>query len=573
MNQLTFDVNQSLAGLAQFDRAAANSAQHFNAQFTTQLDALSTTFQETAEYVASTFELKFAETFTEINAMFSDSALQLSEAFGTANEEIIENLLEMQLYGEESFLALQEASALFAEEFIAELQEVQIIGEEAYLALKEKSAIFTEESIAGLQEIQAIGEEAYLALQEAAALSAEMSTIAYEMATDMIAELFDTTTQGVKTNLLNVVNVADEAAASMAEIYSISAQEIEATWAVLEVNGSAIFALLSVNATNSFFEARDNIFAGTNALRLDFAATGASMEASMRTAFGNIVAAFSSSLATMRTESSTQFGNIAANGQTAATDISRSFSAAFTTILKNLIKLGANMNPVLSGIHNAFSTTAQNAERDFTSSMTNIGTQVVVFGDVTVQACNSSRDAFDWLTQGVDLIANGLTILLAIIGAVAAAKVAKAASAFVAAGGMAALAITTTAAKTALTMGVAGAIIAASTIAATATMRGAMGTFAQGGFPTQGQMFIAREAGPELVGSIGGRTAVANNDQIVESVSRGVFDAVRAAMGNKDNGNGKPLSVNLYLDGREITTAVERVQRERGLPLIVGAYA
>jgi hypothetical protein len=47
-----------------------------------------------------------------------------------------------------------------------------------------------------------------------------------------------------------------------------------------------------------------------------------------------------------------------------------------------------------------------------------------------------------------------------------------------------------------------------------------------------GQMFIAREAGPELVGSIGRRTAVANNDQIVESVSRGVYQAVVQAMGS-----------------------------------------
>ena len=47
-------------------------------------------------------------------------------------------------------------------------------------------------------------------------------------------------------------------------------------------------------------------------------------------------------------------------------------------------------------------------------------------------------------------------------------------------------------------------------------------TYAQGGFPDVGQMFIAREAGPELVGTIGGRTAVANNDQIVEGISEGV---------------------------------------------------
>ena len=55
--------------------------------------------------------------------------------------------------------------------------------------------------------------------------------------------------------------------------------------------------------------------------------------------------------------------------------------------------------------------------------------------------------------------------------------------------------------------------------------------YASGGFPTDGQMFIAREAGPEMVGSIGSRTAVANNDQIVDSVSQGVYQAVVSAMG------------------------------------------
>lgn len=54
--------------------------------------------------------------------------------------------------------------------------------------------------------------------------------------------------------------------------------------------------------------------------------------------------------------------------------------------------------------------------------------------------------------------------------------------------------------------------------------------FAEGGFPSMGEIFMAREAGPELVGRIGRRTAVANNGQIVEAVSKGVYDAVSAAM-------------------------------------------
>lgn len=50
--------------------------------------------------------------------------------------------------------------------------------------------------------------------------------------------------------------------------------------------------------------------------------------------------------------------------------------------------------------------------------------------------------------------------------------------------------------------------------------------YATGGFPDTGQLFLANEAGPEMISSIGGHTAVANNDQIVEAISYGVKQAV-----------------------------------------------
>lgn len=91
-------------------------------------------------------------------------------------------------------------------------------------------------------------------------------------------------------------------------------------------------------------------------------------------------------------------------------------------------------------------------------------------------------------------------------------------------------------------------------------------TMASGGYVDAGQMFIAREAGPELVGNINGRTAVANNDQIVSAVSQGVYSAVLAAMGQSNGSNRQ--NVNVYLDGKQITAAVEKRQSERGLALV-----
>jgi hypothetical protein len=60
--------------------------------------------------------------------------------------------------------------------------------------------------------------------------------------------------------------------------------------------------------------------------------------------------------------------------------------------------------------------------------------------------------------------------------------------------------------------------------------------YAEGGFPGVGEMFIAREAGPELVGQIGRKTAVANNDQIISGIESGVYRAMMAA--NSTNGGG-----------------------------------
>ena len=82
--------------------------------------------------------------------------------------------------------------------------------------------------------------------------------------------------------------------------------------------------------------------------------------------------------------------------------------------------------------------------------------------------------------------------------------------------------------------------------------------FAAGGFPS-GQMFIAREAGPELVGTIGGNTAVMNNNQIVASVSAGVAQAVSSVMGGA---NGSPIEVTVKVDSETLYRAVRKGERK-----------
>lgn len=113
--------------------------------------------------------------------------------------------------------------------------------------------------------------------------------------------------------------------------------------------------------------------------------------------------------------------------------------------------------------------------------------------------------------------------------------------------------------------------------------------YASGGLPNGSQLFWARENGAELVGTIGGHTAVMNNDQIVASVSDGVAraiagvrlavtapritDADRRSATSTVNGNDNQQLVilltqiltainnkdnNVYLDGEQIKNNVVR---------------
>ena len=99
--------------------------------------------------------------------------------------------------------------------------------------------------------------------------------------------------------------------------------------------------------------------------------------------------------------------------------------------------------------------------------------------------------------------------------------------------------------------------------------------FASGGFPETGQMFLAREAGPELVGTIGSRTAVANNAQIVEGIAAGVSDANQAqnALLREQNELLRAILAKegvVNIDGKQIKKAYDRASRNSGASIMVG---
>ena len=88
--------------------------------------------------------------------------------------------------------------------------------------------------------------------------------------------------------------------------------------------------------------------------------------------------------------------------------------------------------------------------------------------------------------------------------------------------------------------------------------------YAIGGFPSVGEMFIARERGPEMVGRIGNKNAVTNNNQIINGIASGVYRAMM--MANSDmvsNDSGKTAKIIVQIGDRAVgEAAVEYINGE-----------
>lgn len=96
--------------------------------------------------------------------------------------------------------------------------------------------------------------------------------------------------------------------------------------------------------------------------------------------------------------------------------------------------------------------------------------------------------------------------------------------------------------------------------------------YANGGFPDMGEMFVARESGPELVGKMGNRSAVANNDQIISGIRAGVFEAVVNAFESmRSSDRGQEIHIYLQGDAKELFKVVRKegnnYQKQTGKPV------
>lgn len=116
------------------------------------------------------------------------------------------------------------------------------------------------------------------------------------------------------------------------------------------------------------------------------------------------------------------------------------------------------------------------------------------------------------------------------------------------------------------------AAVSMGSISVSARVSGSVRGFASGGFPETGEYFLARENGiNELVGRIGNRSAVANNDQIVQAITAGVANGINAdeqnALLREQNELLRAIlakDLDVQLDGRSLVTGMNKAQKRMG---------
>ena len=90
-------------------------------------------------------------------------------------------------------------------------------------------------------------------------------------------------------------------------------------------------------------------------------------------------------------------------------------------------------------------------------------------------------------------------------------------------------------------------------------------TYATGGLPKVGQLFVANEQGPELVGNIGGQSFVANQNQMMDLLDRKI-----------GNAQSKPMNATFVIQvgskevARQVITDLQGMAKTNGKPITIG---
>lgn len=91
-----------------------------------------------------------------------------------------------------------------------------------------------------------------------------------------------------------------------------------------------------------------------------------------------------------------------------------------------------------------------------------------------------------------------------------------------------------------------------------------------GGFPDVGELFVANESGPEVVTTLGGKSVVANMEQMMTYLDR----RIDTKLGNNKGGSKQPAVLNFVVGGKKIAEVVlddlNDMATSNGKPIVIG---
>lgn len=445
----------------------------------------------------------------------------------------------------------------------------------------------------------------FQAIDATIATSAINFNLSFGTSAQMMTEQFNLAFTAIDTAALN-------SSVMLSTNFLASLALINAGLTTTQLFSDLSFSLMSANALTLFTAAVTGITGVLATLNDASAACFTSIEASFSTSLSNIVAVSSENFTLINTLWAAASVLMMTTTTTNATAMTAIMLDAFSLIVAGLSTFSILINGILDGIKNKFEETAQyaiasflNAQNSICENMNSIGTisteNIGKVGQGFFDAGESSSKLIAHISGLISII-NGLITLIktiqilittstALTVANTAANTANSASQLmvisttagvgIAATGAAAGMLAFGAAVLMICAGIALVIVALALLFAILgknvnvdtnqlnelknpkvepTSMNA-GSFASGGFPSVGQMFIAREAGPELVGTIGGRSAVMNNNQIVESVSAGVYSAVKNAL----NSGGSGQVIQVFIGNEQLDEYIVKGQRRRML--------
>lgn len=345
------------------------------------------------------------------------------------------------------------------------------------------------------------------------------STVFCDIGLDLIAGLWE----GIKNAWTSITTFFTDAFNNLKTFFYNAWENIKSTtstvWTNIKTTLSSTWDGLKTSASTTWNNMKSTISTAWSNIKTNTSTVWSNVKSTLTTNWNNLKSNASTTWNNMKTTISTAWSNISTNTSTTWTNIKSSLSTAFNNIKTNATNVFTSMKNTIKGIWDSLWGSIKGVINSIIGGVEKMANGVINGINTMIRALNNlSFDIPDWV-PGLGGKTFGFNL------------------------------------RTLSTISIP--------------------RLAEGGFPDTGQMFIAREAGAEMVGTIGRRTAVANNDQIVAGIASGVAEAngEQTALLKEQNSLLRALlekESGVYLDGKNLTKSVEKYQRERGRVLITG---